>query len=61
MTDQTFRGFLEGLGKERPDDLLTIDEPVDPKFRIQALVTELERQGRYPALRSKERRPWRRR
>jgi UbiD family decarboxylase len=51
MTDQSFRGFLERLGTERPDDLLTIDEPVDPRFRIQAVITELERRGRFPALR----------
>ena len=51
MTDQTFRGFIERLGTERPDDLLTIDEPVNPRYRIQALVTELERRGRFPALR----------
>lgn len=51
MSDQTFRGFLERLGTERPDDLLTIDEPVNPELRIQALITELERRGRFPALR----------
>jgi UbiD family decarboxylase len=51
MTDQTFRGMVERLAAERPDDLLTIHEPVDPRYRIQALITELERRGRFPALR----------
>ena len=51
MTDQSFRGFLDRLDRERPDDVLTIDEPVSPALRIQALVTELERRGRFPALR----------
>ena len=51
MTDQTFRGFVERLAAERPDDVLTLDEPVDPRYRIQALITELERRGRFPALR----------
>jgi len=51
MTDQTFRGFVERLAAECPDDVLTIDERVDPRYRIQALITELERRGRFPALR----------
>ncbi len=51
MSDQSFRGFFARLEREHPHEVLAIDEPVSPKFRIQALIAELERRGRYPALR----------
>jgi 2,5-furandicarboxylate decarboxylase 1 len=50
-TDQSFRAFLTVLERDHPSELLTIDEPISPKYRIQALVSELERRGRMPALR----------
>jgi UbiD family decarboxylase len=51
MTDQSFRGYLARLAQAHPQEILTIDEPVSPRFRIQALITELERRQQFPALR----------
>jgi UbiD family decarboxylase len=51
MSDQSFRGFLAKLESGHPGEVLAIKDPVNPKFRIQALITELERRGRLPALR----------
>ena len=45
MSDQSFRGFLAKLEREHPREILAIEDRVDPKFRIQALITELERRG----------------
>ena len=51
MAHQTFRGFLAELERDHPEEVLTIDDAVSPKYQIQALIAELERRGRFPALR----------
>jgi len=51
MAHQTFRGFLAELERDHPEEVLTIDDSVSPKYQIQALIAELERRGRFPALR----------
>src|SRR5689334_16448801 len=51
MPDQPSPGFLERLGTDPPDALIPNDEPAAPRYRIQAVITELERRGRFPALR----------
>src|SRR5690242_5597760 len=51
MAHQTFRGFLAELERDHPEEVVTIDDSVSPKYQIQALISELERRGRFPALR----------
>jgi 2,5-furandicarboxylate decarboxylase 1 len=51
MAHQTFRGFLAELERDHPEEVLTIDDSVSPKYQIQALIAELEKRGRFPALR----------
>ncbi len=48
MTD--FRGFIEKIKQESPDDVLVIQKEVDPRFEITALAVQLERERRFPIL-----------
>lgn len=45
------RMFLSTLERDHPDQLVRIKRPVDvAKFEVTALLTHLERQGKYPVL-----------
>ncbi len=44
------RGFLERLEAERPDHLVRVKEPLDPKFEVSAVVEELNRRPTAPVL-----------
>ena len=45
------RTFLTGLDRDHPEQLVRIKRPVEvAKFELTALLTHLERQGKYPAL-----------
>ncbi|MGB6535446.1 MAG: UbiD family decarboxylase [Xanthobacteraceae bacterium] len=47
---QSLRGFLQMVESQYPDELLRISEPIDPKFEMTAIVSELERAGRSPVV-----------
>jgi 2,5-furandicarboxylate decarboxylase 1 len=40
--------FLEDYGKLYPEEILTIDRPVDYRYEATALISQLERQKRFP-------------
>ena len=44
------RSFIAEIAEQRPDELKTIVDEVDPRFGITAVAAALERQGRFPAL-----------
>ncbi len=47
---QSLRGFLRMVETEYPDELLRIQQPVDPRFDMTAIVFELERSGKNPVV-----------
>jgi 2,5-furandicarboxylate decarboxylase 1 len=47
---QSLRGFLHMVETEYPDELLRIQQPVDPRFDMTAIVFELERSGKNPVV-----------
>ncbi len=47
---QDLRGFLERLEAERPDHLVRVKEPLDPKYEVSAVVEELNRLPTAPVL-----------
>jgi 2,5-furandicarboxylate decarboxylase 1 len=47
---QSLRGFLHMVETQYPDELLRISEPIDVKFDMTAIVSELERSGRSPVV-----------
>jgi 2,5-furandicarboxylate decarboxylase 1 len=44
------RSFIEKVRHEFPDEILTINREVDPRFEITALVAKLEQERRFPIL-----------
>ena len=44
------RSFVENVRREFPDEILTINKEVDPRFEITALVAKLEQERRFPIL-----------
>ncbi len=44
------RNFLKKLAKEAPQEIVTIEKEVDPKFEISAILQHLENNGQYPAV-----------
>jgi 2,5-furandicarboxylate decarboxylase 1 len=48
--DQSLRGFLQMVEAEFPEELLRINQPVDTRFEMTAMVFELERAGRSPVI-----------
>jgi 2,5-furandicarboxylate decarboxylase 1 len=44
------RSFIEKVRHEFPDEILTINREVDPRFEITALVAKLEQEKRFPIL-----------
>lgn len=44
------RSFLALLEKEMPEDLITIDREINPRFEITAIQQHLENENRFPAL-----------
>ena len=47
---QDWRNFLADFEKTHPQDVLHIEQELNPKFEPTALILELERQGRYPVV-----------
>ena len=47
---QSLRGFLHMVETEYPDELLRIQQPIDPRFEMTALVFELDRAGKNPVV-----------
>src|SRR5438067_13316567 len=47
---QSLRGFLQMVEAEYPEELLRIDQPVDTRFDMTAIVFELERAGKSPVI-----------
>ena len=47
---QTMRGFLDLVRRRYPEELVTIAQPVEPKFDIAATVFELQARGLFPVL-----------
>ena len=47
---QSMRGFLDLVRRQYPDELVTITQPVEPKFDIASMVFELQAKGRFPVL-----------
>jgi 2,5-furandicarboxylate decarboxylase 1 len=50
LIDQSMRGFLEMVGRDFPDEIVRITEPVRREFDITSAVFELERMGRSPVM-----------
>jgi 2,5-furandicarboxylate decarboxylase 1 len=44
------RSFIETVRREHPEDVLTINKEMDPRFEITALVLKLEQERRFPIL-----------
>ncbi|MBI4523664.1 MAG: UbiD family decarboxylase [Deltaproteobacteria bacterium] len=44
------RTFMDQVAKERPGEILMVDEEVDPKFEITGIASKLASQGRFPAI-----------
>jgi 2,5-furandicarboxylate decarboxylase 1 len=47
---QSLRGFLQMVEAEYPEELLSLEQPVDTRFDMTAIVFELERAGRSPVI-----------
>jgi 2,5-furandicarboxylate decarboxylase 1 len=47
---QSMRGFLDLVRRQYPDELVTVTQPVEPKFDIASMVFELQAKGRFPVL-----------
>ena len=47
---QSLRGFLHMVENEYPDEFLRIQQPVNPRFDMTAIVFELERLGKSPVV-----------
>jgi UbiD family decarboxylase len=47
---QSLRGFLQMVEEEHPDELLRIEQPVDTRLDMTAIVFELERAGKSPVI-----------
>jgi 2,5-furandicarboxylate decarboxylase 1 len=47
---QDWRSFLADFEKTHPQDVLHIEQELNPKFEPTALIMEMERQGRYPVV-----------
>src|SRR5215468_9756749 len=47
---QSLRGFLQMVEEEYPEELLRIEQPVDPRLAMTAIVFELERAGKSPVI-----------
>jgi 2,5-furandicarboxylate decarboxylase 1 len=48
---KNLRTFVDELVEQRPEDLRIVSREVDPRYEITGLAANLERQGRFPALR----------
>ncbi|HXK27514.1 MAG TPA: UbiD family decarboxylase [Candidatus Binatia bacterium] len=44
------RTFMDQVTKERPGDILVVDEEVDPRFGVTGIASKLASQNRFPAL-----------
>jgi len=44
------RTYIRQLEEQRPDDLVTVREEVDPKFGVTAIIQKLEEEGRFPVV-----------
>ena len=44
------RTFIDQVAKERPGDILVVDEEVDPRFGVTGIASKLASQNRFPAL-----------
>src|ERR1051325_10286678 len=44
------RTYIRQLEEQRPDDLLTVREEVDPQFGVTAIAQKLEEEGRFPVV-----------
>ncbi len=47
---QSLRGFLHMVETEYPEEFLRIQQPIDPRFDMTAIVFELERSGKNPVV-----------
>src|SRR3970040_2809016 len=44
------RTFIDQVAKQRPGDILVVDEEVDPKCGVTGIASKLASQNRFPAL-----------
>jgi 2,5-furandicarboxylate decarboxylase 1 len=44
------RTFIRQLEEQRPEDLVTVRQEVDPKFGVTAIAQKLEQEGRFPVI-----------
>src|SRR5215475_860944 len=44
------RTYIRQLEEQRPDDLVTVRQEVDPQFGVTAIIQKLEEEGRFPVV-----------